>query len=184
MAEPVREQVGGTSLEIIEGDLTGLAVEAIVNAANARLELGGGVAGAIAAGGGPAIQEECRRHGPIRVGEAALTGAGELAARHVIHAVGPRMGEGDEDEKLAAATRSALALAERHGILSVAFPAISTGIFGYPMDRCARIMLGTILAYLEPGAKFERVVLCLWGEEAHAIFVDELRRHRRQDGAR
>jgi O-acetyl-ADP-ribose deacetylase (regulator of RNase III) len=87
------------------------------------------------------------------------------------------MGEGDEDDKLAAATRSALALAEQHGLRSIAFPAISTGIFGYPMDRCAEVMLGTIIAFLAAGSTLERVAMCLWGEEALRSFADELARH-------
>jgi len=178
MAHAVAMQIADSTIEIVEGDLTDLDTDAIVNPANANLQLGGGVAGAIARRGGPSIQAECDRHGPIRVGEAALTGAGELAARVVIHAVGPRMGEGDEDEKLASATRSALTLAERHGLESIALPAISTGIFGYPLDRCAQVMLGTIVAFIAPGAHLRRVVVCLWGEEAFTCFARELELHR------
>ncbi|HUO87492.1 MAG TPA: macro domain-containing protein, partial [Thermoanaerobaculia bacterium] len=105
-----------TQLEILEGDITEIEVEAIVNAANEDLQLGDGVAGAIRERGGPSIQEECDRIGQTPVGTAVMTGAGNLPAKQVIHAVGPRMGEGDEDRKLSAAVRSALALADRYGL--------------------------------------------------------------------
>lgn len=167
--------VGQRSLELIQGDITELATDAIVNAANAQLVLGGGVAGAIRAKGGPTIQEECYRIGPISVGQAAITGAGNLKARHVIHAVGPRMGEGDEDQKLRSATLNSLRLADKHGLKSVAFPAISTGIFGFPLDRCARIMLQSVLDYLKGDTALERVVFCLYGEEAFRCFQETLR---------
>lgn len=167
--------VGQRSLELIQGDITELATDAIVNAANAQLVLGGGVAGAIRAKGGPTIQEECYRIGPISVGQAAITGAGNLKARHVIHAVGPRMGEGNEDQKLSSATLNSLRLADKHGLKSVAFPAISTGIFGFPLDRCARIMLQSVLDYLKGDTTLERVVFCLYGEEAFRCFQEVLR---------
>jgi O-acetyl-ADP-ribose deacetylase (regulator of RNase III) len=166
----------GTQLELVEGDITELDVEAIVNAANEQLQLGTGVAGAIRSKGGPSIQEECDRIGGTPVGTAVMTGAGNLRARHVIHAVGPRMGEGDEDKKLAAAVRAALALADRRGVRSIALPAISTGNFGFPIDRAARIMLTEIHRFLQGGTKLDRVVLSLRGEEAFATFKRELRR--------
>ncbi|HEY0514488.1 MAG TPA: macro domain-containing protein [Thermoanaerobaculia bacterium] len=165
-----------TQLELVEGDITGLDVDAIVNAANEQLQLGTGVAGAIRSKGGPSIQEECNRIGGTPVGTAVMTGGGHLKARWVIHAVGPRMGEGDEDKKLAAAVRAALALADRRGIRSIALPAISTGTFGFPVDRAARILLTEVHRFLQGGTKLERVVLCLYGEETFAIFKRELRR--------
>ena len=136
-------------LRLIEGDITEQETDAIVNAANAGLQLGGGVAGAIRRKGGPRIQEECDRIGGTFVGGAVITTGGNLKARYVIHAVGPRMGEGDEDQKLENATRNSLKLADKHHLSSISFPAISTGIFGYPIDRCARIMLKTAKEYLE-----------------------------------
>ncbi len=169
-------QLEGTQLELIEGDITELEVEAIVNAANEDLELGTGVAGAIRQKGGPAIQEECNRIGGTPVGTAVITGAGNLSAKHVIHAVGPSMGEGDEDRKLASAIRSSLALADRHGLRSLGLPAISTGVFGFPMDRCARILLTEVYRYLQGGTKIERVVVSLWGDDTFEIFKRELRR--------
>jgi O-acetyl-ADP-ribose deacetylase (regulator of RNase III) len=165
-----------TQLELVEGDITGIEVDAIVNPANERLQLGAGVAGAIREKGGPSIQEECNRIGGTPVGTAVMTAAGNLPARQVIHAVGPHMGEGDEDKKLANAVRAALALADRRGLRSIAMPAISTGVFGFPMDRAARVMLTEIHRYLQGGTKLERVVVCLRGEEAFNIFRRELRR--------
>ena len=172
----VRIPMNGTVLELVEGDITEFEVEAIVNAANTKLELGSGVAGAIRDKGGPSIQKECNRIGGTSVGSAVITGAGELNARHVIHAVGPKMGEGDEDRKLSSAVRSALALADRHGLKSIALPAISTGVYGFPMDRCARITLTEIHRYLQGGTKLEQVVVCLFGEESFNTFRQELRR--------
>lgn len=165
-----------TQLELVEGDITELDVDGIVNAANDQLQLGTGVAGAIRSKGGPSIQEECDRIGGTPVGTAVMTGAGHLKARWVIHAVGPRMGEGDEDKKLAAAVRAALALADRRGLKSIALPAISTGNFGFPVQRAARIMLTEAHRFLQGGTKLERVVLCLYGQEVFDTFKSELRR--------
>jgi len=165
-----------TQLELVEGDITELTVEAIVNPANEDLKLGSGVAGAIRERGGPSIQKECNRIGGTPVGTAVITGAGELPQKHVIHAVGPRMGDGDEDRKLASAVRSSLALADRHGLMSVAVPAISTGAFGFPVNRCARVTLTEIHRYMQGGTKLDRVVVCLFDKETFKIFRQELRR--------
>ncbi|HVS02702.1 MAG TPA: macro domain-containing protein [Thermoanaerobaculia bacterium] len=165
-----------TSLDLVEGDLTALDVDVIVNPANENLTLDGGVAEAIAEKGGPSIAEECERIGGTPVGTAVMTGAGELKAKQVIHAVGPRQGEGEEDRKLSSAVRASLALAERHGMRSIALPAISTGAFGMPMDRSARIMLTEIQRYIQGGTKLEQVVLCLPGDKAFDTFKRELRR--------
>lgn len=165
-----------TQLEILEGDVTAQDVEAIVNPANEDLQLGSGVAAAIREKGGPSIQEECNRIGQTPVGTAVMTGAGHLKAKRVIHAVGPRMGEGDEDKKLASAVRAALALADRRGLKSIALPAISTGSFGFPMDRAARIILTEIQRFLQGGTKLERVVIALHGDDAFQVFKRELRR--------
>ncbi len=169
-------KMNGTFLELAQGDITELEVDAIVNAANEELKLGSGVAGAIREKGGPSVQQECDRIGGTPVGTAVITGAGDLKAQHVIHSVGPEMGEGDEDRKLASAVRSSLAVADRHGLKSIALPAISTGVFGFPMDRCARITLTEIHRYLQGGTKLERVVVTLFDEEAFNTFRQELRR--------
>jgi O-acetyl-ADP-ribose deacetylase len=165
-----------TLLELLEGDITELDVDAIVNAANEHLSLGSGVAGAIRRKGGESIQKECTRIGGTGVGTSVMTTAGELKAKRVIHSVGPRMGDGDEDRKLASAVRSALALADRHQLRSIAIPAISTGNFGFPIDRCARILLTEIHRYLQGGTKLEHVVVCLYGEDSFQVFRRELRR--------
>ena len=169
-------KMNDTALELIQGDITELAIDAIVNPANDKLQMGTGVAGALLKKGGASIQNECDRIGGTPVGTAVITGAGDLNAKHVIHAVGPRMGEGDEDRKLSSAVRSSLALADRHGLASIALPAISTGAFGFPMDRCARITLTEIHRYLQGGTKLSRVVVCLYDDEALATFTRELRR--------
>ena len=165
-----------TRLDLIEADITELSVDAIVNPANEKLKLGSGVAGAILEKGGMSIQKECNRIGGTAVGTAVITGAGDLEAHHVIHAVGPKMGEGDEDRKLSSAVRSSLALADRHGLRSIAIPAISTGVFEFPIDRCARITLTEIHRYLQGGTKLHRVVVCLFDDATFAIFRQELRR--------
>ncbi|MGB9791503.1 MAG: macro domain-containing protein [Thermacetogeniaceae bacterium] len=168
-------KINDTILEIVEGDITEMTTEAIVNAANSYLKHGGGVAGAIVRKGGKIIQEESDKIGYCPVGSAVITGAGNLKAKYVIHAVGPRMGEGNEDIKLKSATVKSLELAEEKGIESIAFPAISTGIFGFPLKRCAEIMLSTVIEYLSSKKTvLKKVVFCLFGKDAYNIFVDEL----------
>ncbi len=165
----------GKKITLIHGDLTELSVDAIVNAANAQLQLGGGVAGAIRSKGGPSIQEECNRIGPIRVGEAVLTGGGNLKASYVIHAVGPMYGEGGEDEKLKNATLDSLKRATERGLKTIAFPAISTGIFGFPKDRCAQIMLKTASEFLEnEKSSLEQIIFCLWSKDDLELFEKTL----------
>jgi O-acetyl-ADP-ribose deacetylase (regulator of RNase III) len=164
-----------TSLVLVDGDITEQATDAIVNPANSGLILGGGVAGAIRRKGGPKIQEECDKIGGTPVGTAVITTGGNLKAKHVIHAVGPQLGEGDEDRKLRNATLDSLKLADENKLKSITFPAISTGIFGYPIDRCAEVMLTTTIGYLRGKTGLEKVVFCLWGEEAYRIFEETLK---------
>src|SRR5512135_1421443 len=151
--EPMERKVGPAVLRLVSEDLTERDVDAIVNAANSHLQHGGGVAGAIVRKGGRSIQEESDAIGFVPVGGAAMTGAGKLKARHVIHAVGPRMGEGDEDAKLAKAIASVLSVAAEQGLASISVPAISAGIFGFPKDRCARILVGGTVAFLRADPK-------------------------------
>ncbi|HID38386.1 MAG TPA: macro domain-containing protein [Calditrichaeota bacterium] len=165
---------GSGHIHLVQGDITEMQVEAIVNAANAQLILGGGVAGAIRRKGGPSIQQECNKIGGTFVGGAVLTGAGDLPAKYIIHAVGPRMGEGNEDEKLTNATINSLKLAEENYIHSIAFPAISTGIFGYPVDRCAEIMVKASADFLADALYVKDIYFCLWEEESYHIFEDKL----------
>lgn len=169
-------RMNDTLLDLVEGDLTDLDVDAIVNPANEGLKLGSGVAEVILKKGGKSIQDECNRIGSTPVGTAVMTGAGTLEVKQVIHAVGPKMGEGDEDRKLASAVRSALALADRNGLKSIGIPAISTGSYGFPVDRCARILLTEVHRYLQGGTKLERVIVCLHDEDNYQTFRRELRR--------
>jgi O-acetyl-ADP-ribose deacetylase (regulator of RNase III) len=170
----MQRTINKSILELVQGDITELATDAIVNAANAQLILGGGVAGAIRRKGGPAIQAHCNKIRPISVGQAAITTGGNLKAKYVIHAVGPMMGEGDEDDKLKNATLSSLRLADENSLTSIAFCAISTGIFGYPIDRCAKIMLGTTVDYLKGQTGLEKVVFCLYDKGAYDVFANQL----------
>jgi len=168
--------INDTLVILVKGDITEMAVDAIVNAANSALQLGSGVAGAIRRKGGPTIQEECDAIGHCDTGAAAITRGGNLKAKYVIHAVGPVMGSGNEDRKLTDATMSSLEVAEVNGIRSLAFPAISTGVFGFPKDRCAKVMLSTTIAYLQSGSEIDRVFFCLYDDETYSIFEDELSR--------
>lgn len=171
----MEKNVAGKKIRLIQGDLTELEVDAIVNAANAQLVLGGGVAGAIRTKGGPTIQKECDAIGGATVGGAVITGAGKLKARHVIHAVGPRYGEGNEDEKLRQATLNSLKRASENKLCSIAFPAISTGIFGFPKDRCAEIMLRTVSDFLEKEtSSLQEVIFCLWSKDDLDVFSKTL----------
>ncbi len=172
----MKASVGNHVLELRDGDITEMDTDAIVNAANAQLVLGGGVAGAIRRKGGPTIQAECNKIGGASVGGAAITTAGNLKAKHVIHAVGPRMGEGNEDEKLKNATLNSLKLADENNLKSISFPAISAGIFGFPIKRCAEIMLKTTIEYLKGETGLEKVVFCLFGHDSYEVFADRLER--------
>jgi O-acetyl-ADP-ribose deacetylase (regulator of RNase III) len=146
---------GGQTLQLVQGDITAEASDAIVNAANAQLQHGGGVAGVISRRGGPAIQREsdawAREHGPVSHQRPAYTSGGDLACRYVIHAVGPVWGEGDEDTKLAQAVTGSLGLADQLGLASLSLPAISTGIFGFPKDRAASVILAAVAGYFSAG---------------------------------
>jgi len=172
----MEKQVGDALVEVSQCDITEMETDAIVNAANAQLILGAGVAGAIKSKGGPKIQEECNAIGGTFVGGAVITTGGNLKARYVVHAVGPQMGEGNEDEKLKNATLNSLKVADENNLTSITFPAISTGIFGFPKERCAEIMLRTVTDYLSGETGLERVVFCLHGASSFEIFSETLRR--------
>ena len=171
----MKVKINNVELKLIVGDITDLSVDAIVNAANTHLQLGGGVAGAIRRKGGPEIQEECNKIGKINVGEAVITTAGKLKAKKVIHAVGPIYGEGDEDEKLKSATLNSLKLAEKHDLKTIAFPAISTGIYRFPKQRCAEIMLQTVIDYAKSGTNLRQIIFCLYTPETYNIFCEKLK---------
>lgn len=165
----MRRELDGVTVECVRGDIASQGdVEAVVNAANAELMPGGGVAGAIHRAAGPGLAEECRPLAPIRPGEAVMTGAHGLPNRFVIHALGPVYGQDrPEAELLAACYRNALRLAEERGVTSVAFPAISTGVFGYPVEEAARVAFGTVREEA-PGLRSVRLVrFVLFGERDH-----------------
>lgn len=157
----MRRKIKDSILELVKGDITEMEVDAIVNAANSHLKHGGGVAGAIVRKGGKVIQEESDGIGYCPVGQAVITTGGNLKAKYVIHTVGPRMGEGNEDEKLKNATLNSLRLAHERKLKSIAFPAISSGIFGFPIDRCAKIMLSSTIEYLKGKTEVKEVVFCV-----------------------
>jgi O-acetyl-ADP-ribose deacetylase (regulator of RNase III) len=159
-------------IEIAQGDLTLLQVDAIVNAANETLLGGGGVDGAIHRRAGPGLLEECRRLGGARTGQVKLTAGHALPARFVLHAVGPIWGGGahGEDGLLASCYRGALSLCAEHGLRSVAFPAISTGVYGFPLERATRIVFRTVRDWLRASELPERVVLCCFSARDREVY--------------
>ena len=169
------KKIGDRTLSLVLGDITTRDVDAIVNAANKHLKHGGGVAGAIVRKGGSIIQEESDRIGYVPTGNAVMTSAGMLKAKYVIHAVGPRMGEGDEDMKLRRAVQQTLLLASEHNLGSVSMPAISSGIFGFPKDRCARILVSEALIFLQKNQEtsLQIIEFCIFDEETLAHFRHE-----------
>lgn len=169
--------VNNTKIAVIKGDITKIKVAAIVNAANDHLQHGGGVAGAIVRAGGWVIQEESNKIGRVPVGCAAITTAGKLPAKFVIHAVGPRRGEGCEDEKLKNATINSLKLAEKNNIRSIAFPAVSAGIFGFPKEGCARIMIENAVFYAKGETKISEIIFVLFNEDIYDLFCKELEKY-------
>jgi len=169
-------KVGTSTLELVEGDITRQDTDAVVNAANAALRPGGGVDGAIHRAGGPAIEAACRQLGGCPTGEARVTTGGNLKARYVIHTVGPvyRDGGHGEPELLASCYRESLKLASANGIKSLAFPSISTGVYGYPMEDAARIALKAVTDYLAHHPEIERVRLVLFGRAAYEVYAQAL----------
>ncbi len=181
MNEVVREHAfaSGQKLQLVQGDITDERVDAIVNAANSHLAHGAGVAGAIVRKGGRQIQDESddwvRKHGLVAHAEPAYTRAGKLPCRYVIHAVGPRWGEGNETTRLESAIKGSLQRAEQLGLHSISFPAISTGIFGFPIALAAEIMLTSVISYLAQNESLSvnLVRIVLYDRETMNIFIDE-----------
>jgi O-acetyl-ADP-ribose deacetylase (regulator of RNase III) len=170
-------RIGNASLELVQGDITRLEVDAIVNAANKFLAHGGGVALAIMRKSGLKIQAESTaliaKRGPLETGDAVITGGGKLPAKFVIHTVGPIWGDQDERESdtlLRRAIRSSLKLADERGLKSVAFPAISTGIYRFPIERAATLMLAEAAEYLRDKTPLERVLFCLYNDVTYRVF--------------
>ena len=172
--------INKTRLSIVQGDITGQAPDAIVNAANPSLMGGGGVDGAIHRAGGPAILEECRQiraeRGRLPTGEAVITTGGKLRARHVIHTVGPvwHGGTRGEADLLASAYRESLKLAVERGLKSISFPSISTGAYGYPVEPAARVALQTVIDFLSQDESLAEVVFVLFDSATHRIYSESL----------
>ncbi len=164
-------------LTLVEGDITERNVDAIVNPANSYLQHGGGVAAAIVSKGGNIIQEESNKIGFVKVGSSVTTSSGALPCKTIIHTIGPRMGEGNEDEKLSKAINSCLELGLRKGFQSISIPAISSGIFGFPKDRCAKILVNEAIAFLEKLDKLsgnvQVVEFCILGNDTIEAFQNE-----------
>lgn len=157
-------------VEILQGDLTEMDTDAIINAANNDLQLGGGVAGAIRRKGGPKIQAECDEIGPVPVGGAAITSGGNLKARYVIHAASMQLGGTTSAQSLRSSTAHSLRIAAQKGLKTIAFPAIGTGIAGFPMRECAEIMLRETAKHFEGPTSLEKVYFVLFDQEALAAF--------------
>ena len=167
--------IKNTNIRIIKGDLTESDVDVIVNAANSHLQHGGGVAGAIVRKGGRIIQEESNKIGFVPVGNCAITTGGSLKARFVIHTVGPRWGEGQEEEKLKNAIRNTLALATEKGFNTLSMPAISAGIFGFPKESCANIIVNEVVTFIRnESTPLREINLYLMDEEIVGFFEQEL----------
>ncbi|NWF98597.1 MAG: macro domain-containing protein [Nitrospirae bacterium] len=179
MKTVLEKVINGKIIRIVQGDITERKVDAIVNAANSHLQHGGGVAGAIVRKGGMIIQEESNRIGFVPVGKAAITSAGSLPSKFVIHAVGPKMGEGDEDNKLKNAIWNSLKLASGKALKSISIPAISSGIFGFPKDRCAMILVNQAVEFLRksPDTSLEIIEFCLFDEQTVKYFENELKKY-------
>ena len=173
----MKVHIKASSIELVEGDITNEDTEAIANAANSSLAGGGGVDGAIHRAGGPGIMEECRKIGGCPTGEARLTAGGNLKAKYVLHTVGPiyKSGADGEPELLKSAYLSCLKLASKNGIQSVAFPSISTGVYGYPIEDAAKIALTTVIEYLEAHQEINLVRFVLFGNDAFNAYENVLK---------
>jgi O-acetyl-ADP-ribose deacetylase (regulator of RNase III) len=159
-------------VEILQGDLTEMETDAIVNAANNDLQLGGGVAGAIRRKGGPQIQKECNEIGPIPVGGATITSGGNLKARHVIHAASMELGRPTTAQALRSSTAYSLRLAAQSGLKNIAFPAVGTGIAGFPLRECAEIMLHEVAKHFEGPTSLQKVHFVLFDKDALRVFEE------------
>ncbi|NJP06259.1 MAG: O-acetyl-ADP-ribose deacetylase [Chloroflexaceae bacterium] len=172
----MQRTIGGAVLELVQGDITLQEVDALFNAANSRLMGGGGVDGAIHRAGGPALLEACRQLAPCPTGEARLTTAGNLKAQYVIHAVGPiyQRDPANDAALLSSAYRSSLELASYHGIRRLAFPSLSTGAYGYPIDEAAPVALSTVITYLQQHPEIELVRFVLFDSRTFDAYQQAL----------
>ena len=176
MADQIEKVVDGTTIRLVPADLTERDVDAIVNAANSGLQHGGGVAGAIVEGAARSSRTRAIKSDMCPWAALQSRPGGKLKARYVIHAVGPRMGEGDEDNKLKNAIKSVLKLASEERLKSISIPAISAGIFGFPKDRCAKILVSEVSVFLRsnPSASLKLVELCIFDRETFGYFKNEM----------
>lgn len=170
-------KVGSSRLSLVRGDITNESTEAIGNAANSGLRGGGGVDGAIHRAGGPTIMEECRKIGGCPTGSAVITTGGSLKAKYVIHAVGPIYKDGTrgEDKLLSGAYKSSLEIASKKGVKSIAFPSISTGVYGYPIGEASKIALKTVIDYLKEHPEIELVRFVLFSEKDLSVYEESLK---------
>ena len=167
--------INGVTLTLMRGNIVEVQVDAIVNAANSGLRGGGGVDGAIHRTGGPSIMEECRKIGSCPTGSAVVTTAGRLQANYVFHAVGPiYSGNRDDERLLTSAYQSCLNLAEQYQVKSIAFPSLSTGIYGYPLELAAPIALRTIIEHIKKPTNLQQVMMVLFGESAYNVHEQAL----------
>lgn len=180
MTKTISYTINGANLSIIQGDITVQSTDAIVNAANSGLMGGGGVDGAIHRAGGPAILEECKqivaRQGRLPTGQAVITTAGNMPSKYVIHTVGPIWHEGTkgEPELLASAYRESLKLAAANNLTGLSFPSISTGVYGYPVDKASRVALKTVVSFLSETTLIKEVVFVLFDSRTFEAYSDTL----------
>jgi O-acetyl-ADP-ribose deacetylase (regulator of RNase III) len=172
----MEKKIGNTLVRIVQGDITEQNTDAIVNAANNELWMGAGVAGAIKRAGGVAIEREAVAKGPIPIGEAVITGGGNLKTRHVIHAAGMGRDLRTDEDKIRNTTVNSLKRADENSLSSIAFPSIGTGVGGFPLEKAAEVMLGAVKSYLEEGTSgLDLVVFVLFGEDAFEVFEARLK---------
>ena len=171
----LEKTISEKNLRLVRGDITERSVDAIVNAANSYLQHGGGVAGSILRKGGTKIQEESNKIGFVPVGSAVKTTSGNLPCKAVIHTVGPRMGEGNEDEKLKAAIQNSLKVASESNFSSISIPAVSSGIFGFPKNRCAKIIINEVREFMEKNfsSSLKIFEICIFDDDTFRYFEKE-----------
>ena len=167
-------QIGGRTLKLIKGDLTALDVEAFVFYATPDLQLGSGYGTAVTVRGGPRIQEELNKMGPVQVTEAVVSGAGELTAQHIVHAVGPKFQEEDTEHKLRATIQNSLRAADAKGIKVLAFPPMGAGFYGIPLPVCADVMVTTLVDYLDGDTGIQEVIICAMDSREYKPFEERI----------
>ena len=171
---PVEKRVNGTFVRLEQGDLTALGVDAFVFYAREDLALGSGFGSAIQVRGGEAVKKELKALGSLRMGEAVITSAGNMQAKHIIHACGPKFQEPDTERKLRDCTTAALASADRQGLMTIAFPPLGAGFYGVPLDLCARVMLEALKSHLAGPTQLKEVIICVIDQREYLVFKDKV----------